>query len=129
MKKSLLILFSCMILFSFSPANAETATEKDIQLRNNVIFIMLYPFIDKELEKQYGEGKQIECEKIIKIEKLPVGTYLFNVTVQAITFEDAHDPPNDLVTITFSNEKSLEWHAIDFKRKKLRENEIPKLCE
>ena len=126
LKKSLLILLACLTLFSYSPGQAETVTENDIQLRDDVIFTMLYPFIDKELEKQYGEGKQIECEKIIKIERLPVGTYLFNVTVQLITFEDAHGPPNDLVTITFNNETPLDWHAIDFKRKRLKPNEIPK---
>ena len=76
--------------------------------------------------KQYGESKQIECGKIIKIERLPVGTYLFNVTVQAIMFEGAHSPPNDLVTITFSNEKNLDWHVIDFKRIRLKSNEIPR---
>ena len=124
MKKSLLILITFLTLFS--PVQAETVTENDIQLRDDVIFIMLYPLIDKELEKQYGKAPQIECEKIIKIERLPVGTYLFNVTVQAITFEGAHGPPNDLVTITFSNEKTLEWHAIDFKRKRLKAIEIPK---
>ncbi|MBO0589453.1 DUF3888 domain-containing protein [Sporosarcina sp. E16_8] len=85
---------------------------------------MLYPLIQQELEKQYGEITQNECGKIIKVEKLPVGTHMFNVTVQVSTFEGAHDPPNDLVTITFSNEKTLEWHAIDFKRKRLKPNEI-----
>lgn len=126
MKKSLLILITFLTLFS--PVQAETVTENDIQLRDDVIFIMLYPLIQQELEKQYGEIKQNECAKIIKIERLPIGTYIFNVTVQLITFEGAHDPPNDLVTITFSNEKSLEWHVIDFKRKRLKPNEIPK-CE
>ena len=124
MKKSLLILITFLTLFS--PVQAETITKNDIQLRDDVIFIMLYPLIDKELEKQYGKAPQTECDKIIKIEKLPTGTYIFNVTVQLITFEGAHDSPNDLVTITFSNEKSLEWHAIDFKRKRLKPNEIPK---
>jgi hypothetical protein len=126
MKKSLLILIACLTLFSYSPVKSETLTENDIQLRDDVIFIMLYPLIQQELEKQYGEITQNECGKIIKIEKLPIGTYLINVTVQVITFEGAHGPPNDLVTITFSNEKSLEWHAIDFKRKRLKPNEIPK---
>ena len=126
MKKSLVILIAFLTLFSYSPVQAETVTENDIQLRDDLIFIMLYPSIQKELEKQYGEVKQIECEKIIQIKRLPVGTYLFNVTVQVITFEGAHGPPNDLVTITFSNEKTLEWHAIDFKRKRLKPNEITK---
>ena len=115
-----------MTLFSYSPVQAKTVTENDIQLRDDVIFIMLYPLIQQELKKQYGEITQNECDKIIKIEKLPTGTYIFNVTVQLITFEGAHGPPNDLVTITFSNEKTLDWHAIDFKRKRLKPNEIPK---
>ncbi|WP_438318091.1 DUF3888 domain-containing protein [Sporosarcina sp. FA9] len=128
MKKSLLILLACLTLFSYSPGQAETVTENDIRLRDDLILNLLYPSIQKELEKQYGEAKQFECQKIIQINRLPVGTYLFNVTVQLITFEDAHSPPNDLVTITFNNETSQDWHAIDFKRKRLKENEIPKLC-
>lgn len=126
MKKSLLILIAYLTIFSFSPVKAETVTENDIHLRDDVIFIMLYPLIQQELEKQYGEAPQTECGKIIKIEKLPIGTYIFNVTVQVRTFEGAHDPPNDLVTITFSNEKTLEWPAIDFNRKRLMPNEITK---
>lgn len=109
MKKNLLILITFLTLFS--PIQAETITENDIQLRDDVIFIILYPLIQQELEKQYGEIKENECGKIIKIEKLPEGT---------------HDSPNDLVTITFSNEKTLEWHAINFKRKRLKPNEITK---
>ena len=126
MKKSLLILLACLTLFSYSPVQAKTVTENDIRLRDDLILNLLYPSIQKELEKQYGEGKQFECQQIIQIKRLPVGTYLFNVTVQLITFEDAHDPPNDLVTITFNNETSLDWHVIDFKRKRLKPNEIPK---
>lgn len=126
MKKNLLILLACLTLFTYSPVQAKTVTENDIQLRDDLILNLLYPSIQKELEKQYGEGKQFECQKIIQIKRLPVGTYLFNVTVQLITFEDAHGPPNDLVTITFNNETSLDWHAIDFKRKRLKQNEIPK---
>ncbi|MBE1556552.1 DUF3888 domain-containing protein [Sporosarcina limicola] len=123
-EKSLLILITFLALFS--PVQSETVTENenDIQLRDDLIFVMLYPSIQQELEKQYGEITQNECGKIIKIEKLPIGTYLFNVTVQVRTFEDAHGPPNDLVTITFSNEKTTEWHAIDFKRKRLKSIEI-----
>ncbi|MDX8363419.1 DUF3888 domain-containing protein [Cytobacillus sp. IB215316] len=127
MKKSLLILITFLTLFS--PVQAETVTENDIQLRDNVIHILLYPLIAKELEKQYGKPQQFMCHKIIRIEKLPTGTYIFNVTVQLITFEGAHSPPNDLVTITLSNEKTLEWHTIDFKRKRLKPNEIPPKCD
>jgi hypothetical protein len=111
--------------FLLFPCQSESATKNDIQMRDDLIFIMLYPSIQQELKKQYGEIKQTEYGKTIRIKKLPIGTYLFNVTVQVTTFEGAHGPPNDLVTITFSNEKSIEWQAIDFKRKRLKPNEIP----
>lgn len=126
MKKFTLIIISCLFLVPFTPVNAETVTNNDIQLRDDLILIMLYPSIQQELKKQYGEIKQNYCGKIIQIKRLPIGTYLFNVIVQVTTFEGAHGPPNDLVTITFSNEKTIEWQAIDFKRKRLKPNEITK---
>ncbi len=54
-----------------TPVKVENVTENDIQLRDDVIFIMLYPLIDKELEKQYGEAPQIECEKLSKLKGCP----------------------------------------------------------
>ncbi|CAH2717617.1 hypothetical protein BACCIP111895_04833 [Neobacillus rhizosphaerae] len=126
MRKSIFIFIACLTLFSYSPVKAETVTKNDVQLRDDLIFIMLYPSIQQELKKQYGEIKQNNCGKITQIKKLPIGTFLFNVTVQVTTFEGAHGPPNDLVTITFSNEKSIEWQAIDFKRRVLKPNEITK---
>ncbi|MFK9095216.1 DUF3888 domain-containing protein [Bacillus salipaludis] len=126
MKKSLLTLITFLTLFSYSPVKAETITKYDIQLRDDLIFILLYPSIQQELKKQYGEIKQNYCGHITQIKKLPQGSYLFNVTVQVTTFEGAHSPPHDLVTITFSNEKTIEWQAIDFKRRRLKPNEITK---
>jgi hypothetical protein len=126
MEKSLFILIACLTIFSYSPVKAETVTKNDVQLRDDVIFILLYPSIQQELKKQYGEIKQNMCGEITRIKQLPIGSYLFNVTVQVTTFEGAHGPPNDLVTITFSNAKTIEWKAIDFKRKRLKPNEITK---
>lgn len=82
MKKSLLILIACLTFFSYSPVQAETETENDIQLRDDLIFNLLYPSIQKELKKQYGEIIQNECGKIIQINRLLIGTYLYNVTLQ-----------------------------------------------
>lgn len=126
MKKGLTILIACLTLFSYSPVKAETVTKDDVQLRDDLIFIMLYPSIQQELKKQYREIKQNMCGKITQIRKLPIGSYLFNVTVQVTTFEGAHSPPHDLVTITFSNEKTIEWQVIDFKKRRLKPNEITK---
>lgn len=126
MKKSFLILIASLTLFSYSPVKAESVTKNGVQLRDDIIFIMLYPSIQQELKKQYGEFKQNMCGKITQIKRLPIGSYLFNVTVQVTTFEGAHSPPYDLVTITFSNEKTIEWQAIDFKRRRLESNELTK---
>ncbi len=126
MRKSLLILIACITFFSYSPVKAETATKNEIYLRDDIILTLLYPSIQQELKKQYGDIKQIDCAKIIQINKLRQGSYLFNVTVQARTFEGAHNPQYDLVTITFSNEKTLKWYPIDFKSKRLKPTEINK---
>src|SRR6478735_3003446 len=101
MKKSLLILIAFLTLFSYSPVQAETITKNDVQLRDDLIYILLVPLIYKEIEKQYSEPKQFYNQRILKIKKLREGSYLFNVTVQVTTFEGAHNPPYDLVTITF----------------------------
>lgn len=70
MKKGLLIMIAVFTLFSFSLAKAENVTENDVQLRDDVIIILLFPFIYKEIEKHYGEPKQFYNERILKIKKL-----------------------------------------------------------
>ncbi|WP_158587456.1 DUF3888 domain-containing protein [Neobacillus notoginsengisoli] len=119
-------MIACLTLFSSSPVQAETATKKDVQLRDDVILNLLFSSIDKALEKHFGKPKQYYCPKILQIkEKVEHETYrYFNVTVQLTTFEDAHDFPYDLVTITFSNKYTLEWQAIDVKNRRLKQNEI-----
>ncbi|MFD5853910.1 DUF3888 domain-containing protein [Cytobacillus pseudoceanisediminis] len=127
MKKSLLILIACLTFFSCSPVQAETVTKNDVQLHDDVILNLLWPSIDKALEKHFGIQKQFYCDRILQIKKVePYETYsYFNVTVQVTTFEGAHDIPYDLVTITFSNKYSMEWRAIDVKSRKLKPNQVP----
>jgi hypothetical protein len=123
MKKSPLILILCFTLCSYSPVQAKAVTKNDVQLRDDLIYILLVPLIYKEIEKQYGEPKQFYCGNIIQIKKLEQGSYYFDVTVQVTTFEGAHNPPNDLVTITFSNHHSADLRTIDFKSRRLKPNE------
>ncbi|WP_078382508.1 DUF3888 domain-containing protein [Sutcliffiella halmapala] len=126
MKKSLLIWIACLTIFSCSPVQAENVTKNDIQLRDDVILNLLFPSIDRALEKHFGKLKQFYCPQILQIkEKVEHETYrYFNITVQLTTFEGAHDFPFDLVTITFSNKNSLEFRAIDVKSRRLNSNEI-----
>lgn len=128
MKKRILILVTFLTLFSYSHVQAETVTKNDVQLRDDVILDLLFPSIDKALEKHFGKPKQYYCEQILQINKMVENkTYsYFNVTLQVTTFEGAHDFPYDLVTITFSNKNSMEWRAIDVKSRTLKPNEITK---
>lgn len=125
---TLIVSIACLTLFSSSPVQAETVTKNDIRLRDDVILNLLFPSIDKTLEKHFGEPKQFYCEQILHIEKKEqYKTYsYFNVTVQVTTFEGAYDFPYDLVTITFSNKNSLEWRTINVNSKTLKPNEITK---
>ncbi|WP_428910714.1 DUF3888 domain-containing protein [Niallia sp. Krafla_26] len=79
-KKSLLILFAIVTLISYSPAKADSVTKNDVQLRYDVIIILLIPFIYKEIEKHYDEPKQFYNQRILKIKRLREGSYLFNIT-------------------------------------------------
>ncbi|HHY71636.1 MAG TPA: DUF3888 domain-containing protein [Bacillus bacterium] len=123
MKKSFLLMIACFTFFSYSPVKATTEAKNEIQLRDDLIYILLTPFIDKEIEKHYGELKQYYCGTILQIKKLEQGSFYFDVTVQVTTFEGAHNPPNDLVTITFSNHHYPGWRTVDFKNRRLKPNE------
>ncbi|WP_121614484.1 DUF3888 domain-containing protein [Mesobacillus foraminis] len=129
MKKSLLMMIACITIFSYSPVKAETVTKNDLYLREDLILNFLFPLIDKEIKRQLGEPKQFYCSNILNIRKLEQGSYFFDVTVQVIIFEGAHKPPNDLVTITFSNSNYKPWRAIEFKTKRLKPNEVDKCRE
>ncbi|QFF99296.1 DUF3888 domain-containing protein [Psychrobacillus glaciei] len=89
---------------------------------------MLFLSTDKALEEHFGKPKQYYCQQILKIEKKIEPSH-FNVTVQLITFEGAHDFPFDLVTITFSNKNSIEWRTIDIKSRTLKPNEITNITK
>ena len=112
-----------MTLFSYSHVQAKTVTENEIQLRDEVILDLLFLTTYKALEEHFGKPKQYYCDQILQIEKKVEPSH-FIVTVQLITFEDAHDFPFDLVTITFSDKNNLEWQAIDINSRTLKPNEI-----
>ncbi|MFJ8067218.1 DUF3888 domain-containing protein [Psychrobacillus sp. NPDC096426] len=125
---TLIVSIAFLTLFSYSHVQAKTVTKNEIQLRDDVILDLLFLSTDKALEEHFGKPKQYYCGKIIQIEKKVEPAY-FNVTVQLITFEGAHDFPFDLVTITFSNKNRIEWRAIDIKSRTLKPNEITNITK
>ncbi|TKC19619.1 DUF3888 domain-containing protein [Robertmurraya kyonggiensis] len=131
MKKILFTLIACLTLFSSPTIMAETVTKNDVRLRDEVILDLLSPAIYKAIDNHFGKPKQYYCSKILQInEKREHETYTYyEVTVQLTTFEGAHVFPFDLVTITFSNKYTVDWHAVHVKSRRLEKNEITECRE
>lgn len=89
MKKGLLILITFLTFTSYSPIQAKTATKKDEQLRDEIIFNLLFPAINKIIEKYFGKPKQFYREQILQIKEMvdhKTHSY-YNITVKLIAFQ------------------------------------------
>jgi len=58
------------------------------------------------------------CQEVVKIKKREPGSFYFEITVEAMTFEGAHNPPYYLVNATFSNYAG-NWEETNFAAKKM----------
>lgn len=95
-KWSLAILF---IISFFSPVSS-SAQETREQLLESALLNRYYPWLFDTVNNQF------ECDSIIAIKRLGEENEIvpqFEVIVQLITFQGAHNPPHDLVTITLED--------------------------
>lgn len=102
----------CAILFSAGLFFHPAAAQQSPVLLEDALYSVLFPQINKAIEKQYGEEKKYDCPKIISMKKVYSGTYVFRTTIEIIKFEqqpgEKPRPPFDRVMITFNNEDG-EW--------------------
>ncbi|MFJ8217500.1 DUF3888 domain-containing protein [Bacillus cereus] len=114
----------CSVFFS-SPSNSFAKESKE-QLLESALSNRYYSVIRQVTEDQY------ECASVINIKRLGKKDEFvprFEITLQFLTFQGAHNPPNDKVTLT------LEDHLDHVKIKKVeREKNVPgaiteKVCE
>lgn len=125
MKKiCVVITMICSVFFS-SPSNS-FAKESREQLLESALSNRYYSVIRQVTADQY------ECTSVINIKRLGKKDEFvprFEITLQYLTFQGAHNPPNDKVTLT------LEDHLDHVKIKKVeREKDVSgavaeKVCE
>ncbi|MFX3659558.1 MAG: DUF3888 domain-containing protein [Ectobacillus sp.] len=82
------------------------------EMLEDALYSVLFPQINRAIEKHYGTLKKYDCPKIVHMKKMYSGTYMFEAKIEVIKYEGRMDeppgPPFDRVTITFNNEEG-EW--------------------
>ncbi|CUB12035.1 hypothetical protein BN2127_JRS1_03821 [Bacillus cereus] len=125
MKKLCVMLTMIYSIFSLLPSYS-LAKESNEQLLESALLNRYYSVIRQVTEDQY------ECASVINIKRLGKKDEFvprYEVTLQFLTFQGAHNPPNDKVTLT------LEDHLDHVKIKKVeREKNVSgaiaeKICE
>ncbi|MCQ6528029.1 DUF3888 domain-containing protein [Bacillus mycoides] len=99
MKKICVMLAMICSVFFFSPSNS-LAKESTEQLLESALLNRYYSVIRQVTEDQY------ECDSVTNIKRLGKKDEFvprFEVTIQFLTFQGAHNPPNDKVTLTLED--------------------------
>lgn len=110
--RKLFYLIMCSIFILFASTSVSVA-QYDAPLMEDALYSVLFPKINKTIEKQYGSLKPYQCPKIISLKKVYSGTYLFQTVIEVTKYEQIGGkivPPFEKVTITFNNEEG-EWEV------------------
>ncbi|EOP30117.1 hypothetical protein IG5_00652 [Bacillus toyonensis] len=118
--RKLFYLIMCSIFILFASPSVSVA-QYDAPLMEDALYSVLFPKINKAIEKQYGSLKPYQCPKIISLKKVYSGTYLFQTVIEVTKYEQIGGkivPPFEKVTITFNNEEG-EWEVTNIIVKRL----------
>ncbi|EJQ52888.1 Uncharacterized protein BWINRASL_01315 [Bacillus mycoides] len=110
--RKLLYFIVCISFMLFASPSVSIA-QYDAPLMEDALYSVLFPKINKAIEKQYGTLKPYQCPKIISIKKVYSGTYLFQAIIEVTKYEQVEGkilPPFEKVAITFNNEEG-EWEV------------------
>ncbi|MGH1288187.1 DUF3888 domain-containing protein [Bacillus toyonensis] len=110
--RKLFYLIMCSIFILLASPSVSVA-QYDAPLMEDALYSVLFPKINKAIEKQYGSLKPYQCPKIISLKKVYSGTYLFQTVIEVTKYEQIGGkivPPFEKVTITFNNEEG-EWEV------------------
>ena len=110
--RKLLYFIACSSVILFTSPSVSVA-QYDAPLMEDALYSVLFPKINKAIEKQYGSLKPYQCPKIISLKKVYSGTYLFQTVIEVTKYEQIGGkivPPFEKVTITFNNEEG-EWEV------------------
>ncbi|WP_024834524.1 DUF3888 domain-containing protein [Ruminiclostridium josui] len=82
-------------------ADPSRIESKEILYRD-FLLTQLSPLISDAVQNYYGYPKSFDLfdAKVLEIKRLEKGSFYFNIIIQVITYEGAHNPPYGLETVT-----------------------------
>lgn len=93
MNKLLILLLSVTLVFiPVFPVHANEQLTKE-QLLEETLMLRYLPVLSDVIHEQFM------CEKITDIRRINHSNRDYKLSIDVITFEEAHNPPNDLITI------------------------------
>ncbi|ANS50636.1 DUF3888 domain-containing protein [Bacillus sp. AF62] len=124
MKKICVIITAICSIFFSSPSDS-FAKESREQLLESALLNRYYSVIRQVTEDQY------ECDAVINIKRLGRKDEFvprFEVTLQFLTFQGAHNPPNDKVTLTLEDYLDHIKVKNEEREKNVSNDVVEKIC-
>ncbi|MCA1321501.1 DUF3888 domain-containing protein [Bacillus tianshenii] len=124
MKKILAFLILCTFIITTSAyANLPTETEATREnLLEDAVIDLLQSQMYEAVQKHYGTtyDKAFQCLRVIEIKKLHhPGSWMFEATLEGMTYSGAHGPPHDIFTVIVKKDwEGKGWLLKEYKVKK-----------
>jgi thiamine kinase-like enzyme len=112
-----------IVYYCTCKCNAEESRE---QLLESALLNQYYPLLRKSADSQF------ECESVVAIKRLGEKNEFvpqFEVKVQLLTFQGAHNPPHDIVTVTIKDTVTGMKIITEERKQNVSREEVIKACE
>lgn len=126
MKQTIVIVCLLTILLTTSAyATQEQPTREDVL--EDAVIELLQPPMYQAVQKQFGttSGIAFQCLKVVNIKKPDPGSWIFEVTMEGMTYSGAHNPPHYIFTVKIIKDRKTEgkWVMKEYNVRKLEPNE------
>lgn len=120
MKKTLVILVTLLLNLTTSISYASEEQSKREDVLEDAVIDLLQPQMYQAVQKKFGTTREIafQCLKVVDIKKVDhSGSWLFEATLEGMTYTGAHNPPNYIFTVTVIKDWKTEgkWVMKEYK--------------
>lgn len=124
MRKILPLIFCSLLITTKSYANFPTTVEPTREnILEDAVIDLLQPQMYDAVQKHYGTtyNKAFQCLRVSDIKKLHhSGSWMFEVTLEGMTYSGPHNPPHDIFTVTVKKDwEDRNWILKEYKVRKL----------
>ncbi|OZU87047.1 hypothetical protein CIL03_18630 [Virgibacillus indicus] len=127
--KRIFLFFFCFLFLLTPTANAIQPTKTEATRENlleDAVIDLLQPQMYEAVKEFYGTtyDKAFQCLKVVDIKKLHhPGSWMFEATLEGMTYSGAHSPPHDIFTVTVKKDwEDSNWVLKDYKVRKYDPN-------